>query len=164
MRALGFDEGLARQDAALQRTQTQAATKMVKPELMAQGVTARENISDSAEDRGMFMSSERLRSIAGQQRNELYQLAQVDRAAADQLANIDMGLARELAGIGKQKVNAQQQHAAYQRAQAEQDALASAAMSPMQLVVLGGQTQQPYSPTPSFPAARREPTRRTGAG
>lgn len=140
LRALGFDEGLARQDAARQKAQATAGAQLAKPELQARGVESRENISDSYEDRGMYLGSERLRDLAGQRRGETYQLAVIDKTRADALAGIEMGMQRELAGINRQRISAQQQHDAYLQAMAE---ASGPAADPMALVDLGRATQQP---------------------
>lgn len=136
LRALGFDRDIAREDAALQTTQAQAQAQLAKPEVMAQGEWSREGISDSFEDRGFYMSSERLRSLANQRRAEAYQLALIDKGAADAVADIGMGLRREIAGIDRQQLSAQQAHDAYLRAQQDPE------LAAMDLVTVGRQTQQ----------------------
>lgn len=122
LKALGFEEDLARADAKRLTEQTRAGAKLAKPELMAQGVERREGISDSYEDRGMYLGSERLRSLAGQQRGEQYQLALIDKGQADQLAAIDMAMQRELAGLNRTRLSAQQAHEAWLLAKAQAEA------------------------------------------
>lgn len=139
LRALGFDEDLAAKDAALRKTQAIGSAQLAKPELIAQGEERREGISDSYEDRGMYLGTERLRDLASQQRNELYSLALIDKGQADAIANIDMGYQRELAGINKARIASQPQ------ASASGDVFDPIATA-MSLVGLGKQTAKASLP------------------
>lgn len=148
LRALGFDQDLATKDAALKKAQAVGSAQLAKPEILAQGGETREGISDSYEDRGMFLGSERLRDLAAQQRGEQYQLALIDKSQADAVANIGMGLQRELAGINKARI-------------ASQPAAGSVTFDPvaeaMALVGIGKQTAQS-----SLPRTPNRPTRTQG--
>lgn len=144
MRALGFDEDLARKDAERRKAQAAANAQLAKPELMAQGGEQREHISDSFEDRGMFMGTERLRDLASQRRGETYSLALIDKGLADTTAGVEMDLAREIAGIGRQRLDAQAQHDAWAQAQAQSSAggVLDPVARAMQLVGTGRSIQQ----------------------
>lgn len=145
MGALGFDEGIARADAAQRQTQVNATADLQVPEVQRQGELQRTGINDSYEDRGLYRGSERLGALADQRAGQQFDLASIEMGRANALSEAEMALARELAGVNRGRLNLGIQYANQYANDLPPSATdpASAPVDPMQLVRIGRLTQLP---------------------
>lgn len=97
MRALGFDDAQARDDAQLAETKARAQIDLYRPEIAYQGEIERRNIGEAHEDRGMFRSGQHLRAIAEQEHQQALDTGQLDLEGADSIAGIQRTMAEQIA-------------------------------------------------------------------
>lgn len=102
LRAAGFEDTQAQDDAALAETKAKAQVDLYRPEIDYQGELARKNIGLQHEDRGMFRSGQHLEARAQQEHEQGLALGQLDLEGADSVAGIQRTLAAQLAGSQRQ--------------------------------------------------------------
>ncbi len=96
LRAAGFEDAQARDDAALGEMKAKAQIDLERPEIDYQGELARRDIGLQHEDRGMFRSGQHLQARAEQEHGQAYALGQLDLQGADSVAGIQRQLAERL--------------------------------------------------------------------
>lgn len=101
-RAMGFDEGSAKADAALETERTNVSLDLARPEIAYQGGLDRQQISGGMEDRGIWGSGDRLRELARQRHGEGVQLGQLEVQGANSLADIQRAMAQQVAAGRRQ--------------------------------------------------------------
>lgn len=102
LRAAGFDDQQAQDEAALGEMKAKSQIELYRPEIDYQGEIARDTIGLQHEDRGMFRSGQHLEARAQQEHEQALALGQLDLEGADSVAGIQRTLASQLAGSQRQ--------------------------------------------------------------
>jgi hypothetical protein len=95
LRALGFEDAAAKDEAALGELKAKAQIGLYEPEIDYQGDIARRDIGLAHEDRGMFRSGQHLTAVAEQEHEQALQHGELALKGADSVAGIQRTLAQQ---------------------------------------------------------------------